>query len=39
MAVDPLRPDQLETRSGEQEGDGGGNRRDEGGQDLADTAP
>ena len=33
MAVDPLRPDQLETRSGEQEGDGGGDRRDEGGQD------
>lgn len=33
MAVDPLRPDQLETRSGEQERDGSGDRRDEGGQD------
>ena len=33
MAVGPLRPDQLETRSGEQEGDGGGDGRDEGGQD------
>src|SRR3972149_110249 len=39
MAVRPLRPDELEARSREQEGDGGGDGGDEGGQDPSVRLP
>ena len=39
LPVDPLRPDELESRIGEQEGDGGGDRRGKSGQDSAGRLP
>src|SRR3990172_3650242 len=39
LPVGPLRPDELEPRIGEQEGDGGGDRRGEGGQASAGRLP